>query len=201
MQTIKNIIFDLGGVLLDVDYAKTKTAFEDLGVVDFGKHFKQHYASPLFERFEKGLITVSDFYHALRENLQLDITNQQIATAWNAMLGHFLPQKIEWLKEKARHYNVYLYSNTNQLHYDCFMNDFQQQFQHSFDTCFQKAYYSHLLHQRKPDAEGFLTIMQIENLQPKETLFIDDTSVNIVAAAKLGMQTHLLQTNVMDIGI
>jgi len=204
MAPIKNIIFDLGGVFLTLDYLKTEQAFTALGVTDFEKLFKQDFSSALFEDLETGKISPEAFYDAFRETTQLNLTNQQIQDAWNALLGHFPPERLEWLSHIQNKYNIYLYSNTNQIHYDHFMQTFPANIGNgSFNQYFRKAWYSHELGLRKPYPGSYLRILEIEGLEAAETLFIDDTLKNIEGAREAGLQTiHLIAPHtVLDLDL
>ncbi len=193
MQKIKNIIFDLGGVFIDIDFSKTEKAFAELGIADFKNFFSQHTASPLFEDLETGKITPAEFYDHFRKETRTALPDQQIETAWNALLGTFSPEKIDWLQAIKLRYNVYLYSNTNIIHYVAFQNIYHKIFgSQSFDGHFIKAYYSHDFGHRKPYPQSFTRLLEIENLRPEETLFIDDTTGNIEGAKEAGLQTILL---------
>lgn len=193
MTAIKQIIFDLGGVFLNINFQLTSQAFAKLGVTDFNNMFTQHYSNPLFELLETGKITEYEFYDAFREATQVTLTNQEIKDAWNALLLDFPPERIQWLEKIAKQYKVYLFSNTNQIHYDYFIEQFAQQFNgKNFNDYFIKAYYSQDLGLRKPYPNAFEAILTEQSLNPAETLFIDDTIKNVEAAASLGMQTiHL----------
>lgn len=193
MTAIKHIIFDLGGVFLNINFQLTSQAFAKLGVTDFNNMFTQHYSNPLFELLETGKITEHEFYDAFREASKVALTNQEIKDAWNALLLDFPPERIQWLEQMAKKYNLYLFSNTNQIHYDCFMQQFEQVFNgKNFNDYFIKAYYSQDLGLRKPYPNAFEAILKEQSLNPADTLFIDDTIKNVEAAASLGMQTiHL----------
>jgi len=193
MTAIKQIIFDLGGVFLNINFQLTSQAFAKLGVTNFNNMFTQHYSNPLFELLETGKITEYEFYDAFREATQVALTNQEIKDAWNALLLDFPPERIQWLEKIAKQYKVYLFSNTNQIHYDYFIEQFAQQFNGKhFNDYFIKAYYSQDLGLRKPYPNAFEAILTEQSLNPAETLFIDDTIKNVEAAASLGMQTiHL----------
>lgn len=205
---IKNIIFDLGGVLINLNYQLTRKAFEDLGVEDFDAFYTQHAANPLFENLEVGAIEPEAFYEALREATGLTLTNSQIETAWNAMLLDFPAERLHWLSQIKNKYNIYLFSNTNAIHYNAFINiyrkvapqlDLDLRFEHFFKT----AYYSHTLRQRKPEVAAFEAVIQDANLDPAQTLFIDDTLLNIEGAQKAGLQTVFLSggLTVLDLGL
>lgn len=201
-QKTKNIIFDLGGVLLNIDFKLTSNAFKELGVHHFDEMFTQHFSNPLFELLETGKIDEAAFYEAFRKEAGLPLTNEQIRDAWNALLLDFPAERIEWLEKIARQYRIFLFSNTNQIHYDCFIQHFSNSFNgKDFNDFFEKAYYSQFLGLRKPYPASFQAIVNEQEILPSETLFIDDTLKNIEAASQLGFQTiHLLSpTSVLDL--
>ena len=205
---VKNIIFDLGGVLINLDYQLTRKAFENLGVANFNDLYTQHHANPLFEQLEVGAIEPEAFYEALRQTTGLTLTNRQIETAWNAMLLDFPAERLHWLTKIKKKYNIYLFSNTNAIHYNAFIHIYEQvapqlgldiNFEHFFTT----AYYSHTLGQRKPEVAAFEAVIRDANLDPAQTLFIDDTLLNIEGAQKAGLQTIFLSggVTVLDLGL
>lgn len=192
-KPIKNIIFDLGGVFLNIDFQLTSQAFETLGVKNFNQMFSQHYSNPLFELLETGKMDEDSFYEVFRQESKTQLTNQQIKAAWNALLLDFPAERIEWLEEIASRYRIFLFSNTNQIHYDYFIDQFNAAYPNkNFDQFFIKAYYSQHLGLRKPYPNSFQAILTEQGLDPAETLFIDDTIKNVEAAQILGLQTvHL----------
>ena len=194
MTGIKNILFDLGGVFLDINYQLTEQAFIDLGIADFGQRFNQQFSNTLFEDLETGKIDPETFYEAFRKETGTDLSNKMIENAWNALLLDFPPERLEWLEMVGKKYPVYLFSNTNIIHYQCFMKMFEDKFDgKSFNDYFLKAYYSHELGLRKPYPHSYTKIMELEQLNPSETLFIDDTLKNIEGAKSAGLQTLWLQ--------
>lgn len=204
MQPIKNIIFDLGGVFLNINFQLTNNAFAELGVNQFAEMFNQHHSNDLFERLEKGEISAPEFYEAFRKESATNISDAVIRNAWNALLLDFPPERIEWLEQIKNRYNIYLFSNTNQIHYDAFMENFSKSFAgKDFNSFFIKAYYSQTLGLRKPSVASFNAIIQEQGLIPAETLFIDDTIKNIEGAEQAGLQTiHLIAPKtVLDLDI
>lgn len=194
MQKIKNIIFDLGGIFIEISYDKTKVAFGEMGISNFDDLFTQHTASDLFIKLETGDCDPSQFYDAFRKETGTQISDEQIRFAWNAMLGHFPVERIQWLNEIKKRYRIYLFSNTNIIHYDAFQQIYKQAYDNQyFDDFFIKAYYSHELGARKPNQEAFSKLLTLEKLDATDTLFIDDTPSNIEGAQKAGLQTILLQ--------
>jgi FMN phosphatase YigB (HAD superfamily) len=201
---IKNIIFDLGGIFLNIDYSLTEKAFIELGVTNFADFYTQHNASTLFEDLETGKITPEDFCDALRTISTIPLTNEQIYTAWNAMLLDLPTERLIWLEVIRQRYNVYLYSNTNKIHYQAFLTIAKKVMgEKHFNDYFIKAYYSHELGLRKPYAASYTAILHEQNLAATETLFIDDTIKNIEGAAEAGLQTlHLIAPQtVLDIDL
>lgn len=194
MKKIKNIIFDLGGIFIELDYLKTEKAFIDLGVTHFPELYSQHLATPLFEDLETGRIEAEEFYNTFCKNAGVNLSNEEIKDAWNAMLLNFPPERLRWLEDIAKKYRIYLFSNTNIIHYNALQKIYYKNTGlNNFDDFFIKAYYSHTLKMRKPNPASFLEILKIENLVAAETLFIDDTPKNIEGAKQVGLQTILLQ--------
>jgi FMN phosphatase YigB (HAD superfamily) len=205
---VKNIIFDLGGVIINLNYQLTRKAFENLGVANFNDLYTQHHANPLFEQLEVGAIEPEAFYEALREATGLALNNSQIETAWNAMLLDFPVERLLWLDQIKNKYNIYLFSNTNAIHYKAFTTIYAQTaplvgLNPNFNHFFKTAYYSHTLKQRKPAIAAFEAVLQDAKLDPAQTLFIDDTISNIEGAQKAGLQTLFLSGSltVQDVGL
>jgi putative hydrolase of the HAD superfamily len=193
MQKIKNIIFDLGGIFINIDFARTEKAFRELGVANFNVYFTQHHASNLFELLETGKVSTVEFCEAFRKETGINLSNDQIIQSWNALLLDFPIERIKWLDKIREKYNVYLFSNTNQIHYEAFIESFTTQTGlNHFNSYFIKAYYSHEMGLRKPYPESFQYILNEQNLVAEETLFIDDTLKNVEGAKAVGLQTiHL----------
>ncbi len=193
MAITKNIIFDLGGVLLDIDYQKTITAFEDLGLQHFEAMFSQFKADALFEKLETGALNEADFYAAVKERTHLVVTNEEIDNAWNALLLNFRIESLAFLEQLSHTYKLYLLSNTNSIHLKCFKALFTKETgKPTLDGYFIKAWYSNQVGLRKPGSKIFEFVLEEENLQAAETLFIDDTLINIETAKNLGLKTHHL---------
>lgn len=204
MQNVKNIIFDLGGVFIEIDYAKTLTAFTDLEVQDFNTFYTQSHASDLFELLETGKLNAEEFYNTFRNHTNTTLADEQIEDSWNALLGSFYLDRLEWLDAIRHKYNVFLLSNTNAIHHKAFTKIYQQQTgKINFDDYFIKAYYSHNMGLRKPYVEAYRYVLNQHHLQAAETLFIDDTLPNIEGAQKAGLQTvHLLPSvSLLQLGL
>jgi putative hydrolase of the HAD superfamily len=199
MAAIKNIIFDLGGIFIHIDYPRTEKAFIDLGVTQFPALYNQHHASDLFELLETGKVSPQEFYDLFRKETGLGISDAEIEYAWNAMLGDFMIEQVNWLNTIKDKYRIYLFSNTNKIHHVYFTKLFKEITGADFDAHFIKAYYSHELGLRKPYPESFTAILNREGLLATETLFIDDTYKNIAGAAEAGLQTsHVVYPLTID---
>jgi epoxide hydrolase-like predicted phosphatase len=193
MEKIKNIIFDLGGVLLDIDYNLTRTAFEKAGVTHFDDMYSQASADKLFQTLETGKITEDNFYKELNNSTGMDLSPEEIRNAWNAMLLSFRENSLRSIAELKEKYQLYLLSNTNFIHMDAFNKIYHRQPRDlAFDAYFNKAFYSCDIGFRKPDAICYEWVIDHLKIDASETLFIDDSLQNIEAAKSVGMKTvHL----------
>ncbi len=190
---MKNVIFDLGGVLLNIDYHKTANAFKALGASEFDSFYSQTGANKLFEQLETGHIEPADFYLAMQPHCAAGTSFQQIQDAWNAILLNFRNESVQYLLKLKERYNLYLLSNTNIIHHTQFHQTFTAETGlQNFDALFIKSYYSHAINRRKPYPETYHFVLDDAGLKAGETLFIDDSIVNIEGAMEAGLLTHLL---------
>lgn len=199
-QKIENIIFDLGGVLLNINYQLTIEAFEKLGVTNFVELYSQAQQTSVFDDLETGKIAPKEFYEQIRKLANLPLTDAEIEYAWNAMLLDLPQARIEFLKELKPEYRTFLFSNTNAIHLTAFSNIIEKQ--HGFrslDTLFENVYFSHTLGERKPNVSGFLAICEMNNLDKSKTLFIDDSIQHVEGAKAAGIHAVFLDTNETDI--
>jgi putative hydrolase of the HAD superfamily len=193
MAAVKNLIFDLGNVLYDIDFKKMNTAFTSIGIEDIDQLFTLNKSHPLFLDLEMGFVNENEFYEGVRALVNLPLSNEQIQFAWNALLIGFRKTSIEWINQNNTKYNTFLYSNTNQIHHDHFIAEFGNNVaNYPFVSLFKTPYYSHEMGMRKPDPASFTYILEKEGLVASETLFIDDNEPNIIAAASVGLKVlHL----------
>ena len=192
-KQLKNILFDMGNVLFSIDYKKTEDAFKALGYNNFAEMYSQFTADALFEKLETGKISTDEFYTKLIASHPEKVTEQQITNAWNSMLLHWRMESLSFLKILAKKYKLYLLSNTNDIHLAAVNNLLKQETgKENIDDLFTKAYYSHKINLRKPNADIFEFIAKDAGIDAQETLFIDDLENNITTAAQLGFKTHLL---------
>ena len=202
MQGIKNIIFDLGGVILNINYQLTSEAFQKLGVVNFDELYSQYHGSDLFNGLETGHVPVEDFLKEMHKHVPENVTDAQIIEAWNAMLLDFPLQRLQLLQQLRQHYGLFLLSNTNPIHLSHFNSILEtSRGIPSLAAFFDKAYYSHEMGYRKPDSASYQLVLDENGLVPEETLFIDDTLPNIEGAKIVRLQTIHLQApkSILDI--
>jgi putative hydrolase of the HAD superfamily len=202
MQGIKHIIFDLGGVILNINYQLTSQAFKALGARNFDELYNQFHANALFEDLETGRATPEEFLARIREHLPEGTTEEQIIQAWNAMLLDFPVARLQLLQQLRNHYDLFLLSNTNAIHLEALNKQLEKERGiPSLAAFFDRSYYSHLIGYRKPEKESYQVILDENGLKPEHTLFIDDTLPNIDGANALGIQTIHLQApkTILDI--
>ena len=172
-KAIKNIIFDFGGVIINIDYHLTAKAFEKLGITNFKNLFSQASQTNLFNDLEVGAIPPSEFRNELRRIINLDITDEHLDNAWNAMLLDYPKHRLNFLLDIRKHYRTFLLSNTNQIHKDCYYASLLKE--HGINglaSLFEKLYFSHEVGLRKPDPAIYQLVLNQNNLKPEETLFI-----------------------------
>ena len=195
MKQIKNIIFDLGGVLLNLDYSRTKHAFEKLGIDNFDSIYSQAQQSNLFDLFETGKIDRHHFLDGMKQYLPPGITSEQITNAWNGMLLDLPIERLELLKTVSKNYRIFLLSNTNEIHIDAFEKIlFDQHNLKGLEPLFEKVYYSSRIQKRKPNAEIFEFVMNENKLNLSETVFFDDSIQHIKGAERVGLTAIFVDT-------
>jgi FMN phosphatase YigB (HAD superfamily) len=194
MQNFKNIIFDYGNVIFSIDFARAQQAWTNLGIKDVARFYAHKNQDPVFDAFERGEITAPAFRNHIREKVDNpNLTDQQIDAAWNSMLIGVPAGNHELLLKLKPKYRTFLLSNINAIHYDYVTDYLKTQFDFDGnDHLFEKTYYSHLMGKRKPGAAIFEQVLTENNLNPAETLFIDDSPQHLATAEKLGIQTYLM---------
>jgi len=197
---IKNIIFDLGGVILDLSVDHTLQSFSDLSGLKKNEVEKIFHSTPEFLVYEKGGITDDEFRDVVRHVYKINASDAALDKSWNAMLRGMPLDKLALLDKLKTKYNVFLLSNTNNIHLD-YINRIMMpsvSADRVLDDYFHRAYYSHLMFMRKPDAEIFERVLSDNGLDAAETLFLDDNASNVAGAESVGIQTvHVTSPNLM----
>jgi len=192
---IKNIIFDFGGVILNINPLITYNRFNKLGLANLYEGIEFSNPDEALLLYEKGLISSNDFRKKLKEKLSHPIEDCEIDEAWNAMLLDIPIERVVLLNKLKTKYNTYLLSNTNEIHYIAYTNLFKQNFGYPLSNLFNEAYFSFMLHLNKPNKEIYQYVINQNSLVAEETLFIDDSIVNIEGAKAVGLKTHHLTAN------
>ena len=186
---IKNIIFDLGGVIIDIDTQAIVNQMNKMGFTNVEKLYEPEFLK-ILERFEEGIVKASTFRNEVKNYLEINVTDALFDEIWNSMLYDIPQRRIDLVKQLKQNYHVFLLSNSNEIHYDMYVRDLQLRYGYrEFDSLFDKAFFSFALHLAKPDLDIFRYALDSENLNPDETLFIDDLEENRAAARKLGIHT------------
>ncbi len=199
IKKIKNIIFDLGNVILDIDTELSKKAFEKEGVKNFDKLYTLAQQSEVFDRLEVGAISEQEFYSEIREITGSKLSDQKIKNCWNALIIDYNKQRINFLKLKRTQYRTFILSNTNEIHYKLYTEMLQEKYNEpGLESLVEKAYFSHKIKFKKPDPQAFYHVINDAGIKIHETLFIDDNKEHIKSAAKLGFITLLLNKEKLE---
>lgn len=189
---IKNYIFDLGGVLIDLDIQACFNSFQKLGLKHIEQLLTNYGQKGVFRNLEKGIITEFEFYDLLRTEFEIQISDEAIKKAFNDFLLDIHPRKLQLLHDLKQLACVYLLSNTNDIHYQYVVERFLNGNPYHIEDCFHQVFLSQQLHLCKPDLEIFYKVMELASLKPEESLYFDDSLENIQAAEKLGFQVCLI---------
>lgn len=192
-KSITNIVFDWGGVIIDIDYHATINAFNKLGLKDFKAFYSQKTQNDFFIQFEIGKVTSEQLRDYIRKELNKELSDEEINDAWCAMLLDIPGSRIETLKKLKSNYRMLLLSNTNQLHEELILPRLNKELGFDFLSLFDNYYLSHHVGMRKPNADIYEHVLSDDGLRASETLFIDDTEMNIDAAASLDIYSCYLQ--------
>ncbi len=193
---IRNLIFDLGGVVVNISYKNTIERFKNIGFSNFDEIYGQMSQSHVFDKYDKGQILPAEFRHELRKVSKLNFTDNDFDNAWNAMILDIPSHRIETLKKLGKQYKIFLLSNTNEIHLSYFFNYVDTTFGKGlFESLFDTLYLSCRMGMRKPDHEIYQKVVADSNLVASESLFIDDTDFNVAAAIETGLQGFTIQKN------
>jgi putative hydrolase of the HAD superfamily len=194
MQNIKNIIFDYGNVIFLLDFKKLRDGWKSLSIDDPDTFFSHGVQEPIFDKFDRGLVSVTEFRDFIRNKIgKADLIDEEIDAAWNSLLLGVDEGTHDMLAELNKKYRTFLLSNINPIHYAYIMNYLKDEFGfENNDHLFEKTYYSHLIGIRKPDKAIFTKVLTENELNPEETLFIDDIAANLEPARALGIQTFMM---------
>ncbi|MBY0244093.1 MAG: HAD family phosphatase, partial [Sphingobacteriaceae bacterium] len=192
MKNIKNIIFDYGNVIFEINFNIAQSTLIQLGISDIESFFGHKKQNEIFNIFEVGACTAAQFRDEIRQTTQnFELSDAQIDSAWNSLLIGVPDNDVhKTLLEVKKKYRTFLLSNNNEIHYNWILKHLKEKFNlNGLDSFFEKTYLSHLMQMRKPNEEIFKFVMRENNLIPEETLFIDDSPQHLEGAKKIGLHT------------
>ena len=189
-KNIKNIVFDLGGVLVDLDFKNAINGLQQAGFANVKEQLQAFDQDGIFKKFELGEIDSDQFRTAIRENSTVTLTDEEVDTLWNSMLLEVPRKKLELILDLRSKYMVYLLSNTNAIHWDYVCKNAFKYRGFRVNDYFEETFLSYEMHLAKPDKAIFEKVLHEANLLPEETLFIDDSEANCKAAEELGIHAH-----------
>ena len=194
MEKIKNIIFDYGNVIFEINFRIAQNTLSQLGIPDIESFFGHKGHHNLFSELETGAITAAQFRDGIREAAQNpSLKDEEIDAAWNSLLIGIPENVHDLLLSVKKNYKTFLLSNINEIHLAHIVDYLIKEFQiDNNDQFFDKIYYSHLIKIRKPNVEIFEQVIKENNLVPDETLFIDDSPQHLESAKKVGLHTLLM---------
>ncbi len=199
LDGIKNIIFDFGGVIININASYTIKALKKLKFYNADKIISDTNTQNLLIKYEQGLLSTNEFLLYIKQHCAPNTNPIDIIQAWNAMILDIPHDRIQILKKLRESYNIFLLSNTNQLHYQFYSKLFERQTGMTMQQFFKKVYFSFEIKLRKPHIDIYNYVLSDSNLLAEETLFIDDTKENLETAQMLGIRTYWLQEDLTNI--
>ena len=201
MENIRNLIFDLGNVILNIDTKLSEKAFAQYGMNDFEKLYTLASQNELFDRLEVGSITENEFYDEFRRVTGCKLDNKTLEQCWDALIMDFPSARIEMLKRLKNEgkYRTFILSNTNIIHYRFYTALLKRtRGVDGLESLVEHAYFSHEIGLKKPNHDIFDYVVEHSHIKPEESIFIDDNEANIKAANALGFNTIFLKNNDME---
>ena len=192
LKKYENIIFDFGGVILDINPDLSKKAFIKLYGI---REVEKVYSSNLLVKFENGLLTLNELINEIELLINKPINKADFIKAWNTMLLQYKPERIEWIKKLKLTHNLIMLSNTNDVHFNYFSDKLLREYAVTFYDLFNNVYLSHEMKLIKPDIKIFKKVIEDTKINPEKTLFIEDTKENTIVANSLGINTLLIDRN------
>ena len=189
-KNIKNIVFDLGGVLIDLDFKSAINGLQKAGFTNVKEQLQAFDREGIFQKFELGEISADEFRASIRENSNVSLTDEEVDSLWNLMLLEIPREKLELILDLRGKYMVYLLSNTNSIHWDYVCKNAFNYRGFRVSDYFEKTFLSFEMHLAKPDKAIFEKMLEDANLLAEETLFIDDLEANCKAAEEVGIHAH-----------
>ncbi len=192
VPVIRNIIFDFGGVICNLDVGRTEKAFAALGFAPVHAGMADGDPMAVFEAVEKGTLNPGEFRRELRKFFPRPVTDAGIDAAWNALLLDMPAPRIDLIRALGSNHRLFLLSNSNEIHYNHYSGTLLRDHHCRFEDLFEKAWFSFRIGLLKPSQEIFRFVLNDGGLNPAETLFIDDTLMHAEGAQRAGIHAHHL---------
>ena len=187
MSEIRNIIFDLGGVLLNINPLLSLAELEKLSGIDKDELISRFVNERIFEKFDTGSLTPAQFRSELCRIINKNASDEEIDGAWNLLIQDFPTSRVELVQQLRKNYHVFLLSNTNSIHFEYYTSEFIQKNGFPMAELFDRLFLSHEIGNHKPDAGIYTYVLENAHIEASETVFIDDSLANIKAAEELGI--------------
>jgi len=194
---MKNIIFDFGGVIINIDTARIGQVLIEKGIDNLEQVHLHLITNDIYNGLETGHVAPQQFRDAIKSVLSINVSDDDIDEAWNAIILDIPPERVRLLEAIRKNYNTYLLSNTNIIHYNFYNRYFASTYGYDqLADIFDRAYFSHEMGMRKPNTEIFKRVLKESTLIPEDTLFIDDVLENVEAAISVGMKGYHLDEGI-----
>lgn len=194
-KIIKNVILDLGGVLVDIDPEETYTSFKRIFLPEVLMDIRWDELPEVVVGMETGQWSKTKFKKTMLQACKPGVSASEMVDAWCAMLQEFRAPRVKMVQDLASKYKVFLLSNTNVYHVSYFEKEFANRFHFPLSDLFSKVYYSNEIGYRKPDREAFEFVLNDAGILAEETVLVDDNMDNCAAAEKFGLASILVPQN------
>ena len=194
---IEHIIFDLGGVLLNIDMGRISSGFAE--IMHHNDEGIRKVKFELIPAYETGQISTATFLNNISPYLKPGFGEADIIRVWNSIILDMPAERLNMLKDLRKNYRVHLLSNINDLHANCFEDNFRQCFHEDPRTYFDQFFYSHRIGKRKPDVSTYAWVLDQLGCEPERAVFIDDMPENIEGARNAGINAYQLMNQKTDI--
>jgi len=194
-HNVKNIILDLGGVLLDFNPQRTYTALKRILSPEISDTIEWNEIPEIVLAMETGQWKKHEFIDHLKKVCKPNVIEEEIIDVWCAMILEIPHERVEMVKALSEKYQVYLFSNTNAFHIKYFEKEFKNRYHFSLHQLFTKIYYSSEIGFRKPDSQGFLFVLNDAGIKAEESIMVDDLGANCQAAELLGIRSVKVPEN------
>jgi glucose-1-phosphatase len=195
LQSVKNIIFDLGGVIINIEPLNILKDMEPEREQRFRSGFKRLSEQAVFDNFEIGQLSEKEFRQKVCREIKEDLSDNEFDRIWNRLLLDYPAKNIQIIQALKKSHRLFLLSNTNSIHYRAYAPQLEKTHGVSFSDLFEKVWLSHELGCRKPDEKIYNHVLEDANIKAEETLFADDTLSNLQAAEKLHIKTLHVERN------